>query len=289
MNDEKDDILINQGAKKASIHTVNEDISNALSGSSAKTVSDAIYIAKKQKEFEEAKTLASATNKMWFILTILVLLSSAGFLIWTVNQKDKNITVEPVPVYQGIVTYDSVQTIGDFETKSSLLKQKFIEGEKSLTSKGLIRFRFKNIDPVGPDNLIKGFDWKLSPKFTSGLESSFDFGVYISKNNNLQKNSPFILFKTDGSDQSFSGFSLWEDDILFDLGEIFKINAQTALDPIYQKRFENITIESHDGRVLYDADGNPLVIMIFIDENHALVTNSKEAVVEILRRVILKK
>lgn len=289
MENEKDDILINQGAKKASIHTVNEDISNALSGSSAKTVSDAIYIAKKQKEFEDAKTLASTTNKMWFILTIIVLLSSAGFLIWTVNQRDKNITIEPIPVYQGLVTYDDIKIIGDFETKSSLLKQKFTETEKTLSSKGLVRFRFKNIDPVSAENLIKGFDWKLSPKFTNGIETSFDFGVYVSKNNGAQKNSPFILFKTDGSDQSFSGFSLWEDGILFDLGEIFKINAQTALDPIYQKRFENITIESHDGRVLYDADGQPLIIMIFIDENHALVTNSKEAVVEVLKRVMLKK
>lgn len=289
MEPEKDDILINQGAKKASIHTVNEDISNALSGSSAKTVSDAIYIAKKQKEFEEAKTLASATNKMWFILTIIILLSSAGFLIWTVDQKDRDTTVEPIPVYQGLVTYDDTKIIGDFETKSSLLKQKFAEAEKTLASKSLVRFRFKNIDPVSADNLIKGFDWKLSSKFTSGLETSFDFGVYVSKNNSPQKNSPFILFKTDGSDQSFSGFSLWEDDILFDLGEIFKINAQTALDPIYQKKFENITIESHDGRVLYDADGKPLIIMIFIDENHALVTNSKEAVVEILKRAMLKR
>jgi preprotein translocase subunit SecG len=285
MEKETEDILIDQGGQRASIHTVNEDISKALSGSSARVVKKAISVAKEQEEIEHEKTLDSNLNKFLFGLAILFLVTSIGFLIWSIQKKGNNVTVDPIIAYQGLVTYEQVQVIGDFESKPSLMNQKFKDAEAVVASKGITRFRFKNVDPVNTTNLIEAFGWKPGPKFLGGLENTFDFGIYF----NGEKKSPFIMFKTNGSDQSFSGFSLWEDNVLFDLGQMFSINAQTAFDPIYQKKFENITIESHDGRVLYDADNNPILIMIFIDDTHALITNSKQAVVEILNRLLLKK
>ncbi len=280
-----EDILIDQGGQKASIHTVNQDISKALSGSSARLVKKAIDVAKEQEEIETERTLDSNLNKFLFSLAILFLISSVGFLIWSFQKKDHSVTIDPIIMYQGLITYEQTKVIGDFEAKPSLMNQKFKDAETAVTAQGITRFRFKNIDPVSTANLIQAFGWKPGDKFTGGLENTFDFGIYTKG----EKKSPFILFKTNGSDQAFSGFSFWEDGILFDLGQMFTINAQTAFDPIYQKKFESITIESHDGRVLYDADNNPLLIMIFVDDTHALVTNSKEAVVEILNRVILKK
>lgn len=288
MQDDSEDILIKQGVKRA-IHTVNQDISSALSGSSARTVKKAIETAKDQELLKQERTLSLSINKMWFILTMVLLVGSAGVLIWGIETKNNSLAVDPILTYQGLITYDQTKVIGDFEPKASLMNQKFKDADKEVAQTGITRFRFKNVDPVSSTNLIKAFEWKLSSTFSSGLESAFDFGVYQTKTTDGTVNSPFVLFKTNGSDQSFAGFSMWESNVLFDLGQIFNINAKTALDPIYQKKFTNITIESHDGRALYDDNGNPLIIMIFIDENHALVTNSKQAVVEILKRVILKK
>jgi hypothetical protein len=279
------EILINNDEQKASIHTVNQDISKALSGSSARLVKKAISVAKEQEEIETERTLDSNLNKFLFGLAILFFITSAGFLIWSFQKKGNNITVEPIIMYQGLITYEQTKVIGDFEPKPSLMNQKFKDAETAVTNNGITRFRFKNVDPVSTANLIQAFDWKPGDKFLGGLENTFDFGMYVKGD----KKSPFILFKTNGSDQSFSGFSLWEDGVLFDLGEMFSINAKTAFDPIYQKKFENITIESHDGRILYDTNNNPILIMIFVDDTHALVTNSKEVVTEILNRVILKK
>lgn len=291
-DDEGGDILISQGAKR-SIHTASDDISKALSGESASIVSTAIEHAKEQEELEKEKTLASNKNKAWFGLAILLLVISTGFIVWGILTKERNITIEPIVAYQGIITYDKTEFMGNFESKSSLLVQKFKDAETEVKAPGLVRFRFKNIDPVSTTNLITAFGWRPGVRFSAGLDNNFDFGVYrtkiTTKDAEVEKNYPFILFKTNGSDQSFSGFSLWEDNILFDIGEIFGIGAQTALDPIYQKKFQNVTIESHDGRILYDSNNNPLIIMIFLDENHALITNSKEAVAEILKRVLLKK
>lgn len=290
---EKNDILIDQGGKKPRMHTVNEDIAKTLSGSSAKTVSDAINLAKEQERFEKSRTLSSGENKFWFALGVLFLLTSAGFFIWSIEQKQHDISIEPILLYQGIVTYDQVRIIGNFEPTSSLLFQKFKDIENEVKNTGLVRFKFSNIDPVSSSNLIEAFNWKPGNRFTTGLGNTFDFGVYKIKTitNEVEtiKSHPFILFETNGTDQSFSGFSLWEDNILFDLNEMFEFNTQTTLDPIYQKKFENIVIESHDGRVLYDADENPLIIMIFIDSKHALITNSKEVVREFLKRLSLRK
>lgn len=283
--EKNEDILIDQGGQKASIHTVNQDISKALSGSSARLVKKAISTAKEREDIEKERTLASNLNKFLFILAILFFIISAGFLVWGIKSKDRGVTIAPFLTYQGLITYEQTKIIGEYEPKPSLMNQKFKDAEALTTEQGITRFRFKNIDPVGTNNLIQSFGWKPGEKFTNGLENTFDFGLYVKGD----KKSPFILFKTNGSDQAFSGFSLWEDGVLFDLGQMFSINAQTAFDPIYQKKFESVTIESHDGRILYDADRNPLLIMIFVDDTHALVTNSKEAVVEILQRVILKK
>lgn len=281
----EENILIDQGAKKASIHTANEDISRALSGTSAKIVKETIDDALEKEEIRKEETLSSGKNKVLFFATLLFFIGSAGFFVWGIQKKDRSITIDPLVSYQGIITYDQTKNMGDFEQKGTLLLQKYKDAMQQVTTDGITRFRFNNVDPVSTKTLIDTFGWKPGNKFQTGLTNAFDFGVYHSKD----KNYPFILFKTIGTDQSFAGFSLWEDGILFDLGDMFSVNAQTAYDPIYQKKFEPITIESHDGRVLYDVDGNPLLIMIFLDENHALVTNSREAVAKILERVILKK
>lgn len=285
MDKENENILIDQGAKKASIHTANEDISRALSGTSAHIVKETIDQANEKEQIRKEQTLASNKNKILFFITLLFFTASAGFFVWGIQKKDRSVTIDPTVSYQGIITYDQTKNIGDFEAKASLLMQKFKTAEGEVINDGITRFRFNNIDPVSTKTLIETFGWKPGNKFQTGLENTFDFGVYRQ----AEKNYPFILFKTIGTDQSFAGFSLWEDNILFDLGDMFSVNAQTAYDPIYQKKFVPISIESHDGRVLYDADNNPLLIMIFLDENHALITNSREAVAKILERVILKK
>src|SRR5574343_238798 len=285
MENENENILIDQGAKKASIRTANEDISRALSGSSARIVKETIDYANEQEILKKEETLKTGKNKLLFFGTMLLFIASAGFLVWGIQRKDRSITIDPIVSYQGLITYDKTLPIGDFEPKQSLMLQKFKKYENENQTPGIVRFRFSNIDPVSTNNLIEAFGWRPGSKFQTGLENTFDFGVY----NDGSKNYPFILFKTLGTDQAFAGFSLWEDNVLFDLGEMLSVNAQTAYDPIYQKKFENITIESHDGRVLYDADGNALVRMIFLDEKHALVTNNIEAVQKIIDRVILKK
>lgn len=285
MEPEKDNILIEQGAKKASIHTANDDISKALSGSSARIVKDTIDFAREKESLKKEETLESSKNKILFGLTILFFASSAFFIILGFQKQEVDISVDPVVAYQGIVTYDNTINIGEFEPKRSLILEKIKKAKQENSKIGISRFRFSNIDPVSSDVLIESLEVNPGVRFKSTIKNFIDIGIY----NDGQKNYTFMLISTDGTDQSFAGFSLWENNILFDLGEILEVNAQTAFDPIYQKKFEPITIESKDGRVLRDAEGNIILVMIFIDENHALITNEKQVVKKILDRVLLKK
>lgn len=285
MEPEKDNILIEQGAKKASIHTANDDISKALSGSSARIVKDTIDFAREKESLKKEETLESSKNKILFGLTILFFASSAFFIILGFQKQEVDISVDPVVAYQGIVTYDSTINLGEFEPKRSLILEKIEKAKQENSKSGISRFRFSNIDPVSSDVLIESLEINPGVRFKGTIKNFIDIGVY----NDGQNNYPFVLINTDGTDQSFAGFSLWENNILFDLGEILEVNAQTAFDPIYQKKFEPITIESKDGRVLRDAEGNIILIMIFIDENHALITNEKQVVKKVLDRVLLKK
>lgn len=285
MEPENENILIEQGAKKASIHTANDDISKALSGSSAKTVKETIDFSRTKELLKKEETLESGKNKILFGLTITLFIASSLFVIWGIQKRDTSVTVEPVVSYQGIITYDNTINIGEFEPKRSLILEKFEQSKNTNIAPGLSRFRFSNVDPVSADTIISALEIEPGIKFKSTIKNFIDFGVYNDQN----KNYPFILISTDGTDQSFAGFSLWETKILLDLGDFLDINAQTAFDPIYQKRFEPVVIESRDGRALKDAEGNIILIMIFVDENHALITNNTVVVKNILQRVLLKK
>lgn len=272
-------------SQKIGIHTVKDDLSMALSGNSARTVKKAIDDARAEENVTRNRNLRSNKNKFLFGLSIILLVVATILIVLGLGKRNFGATVEPQIIYPGLITYDDTKIIGEFEPKPSLMKKKWLDANVDLKM-GLTRLRFQNIDPVKTKDLVEAFGWEMSAILKGNLGPVIDFGFYKNENDNV---SPFILIQTLGTDQAFAGFSTWEDKILFDLGEVFNFNDLAALDPIYQKQFESILIQSHDGRVLYDDNGQIVLIMIFLDESHAVVTNSKEAVTEILKRVILNK
>lgn len=96
----------------------------------------------------------------------------------------------------------------------------------------------------------------------------------------FSKEWPILIFKISSYDHVFPGMLKWESSMAEDFQEIFSIeNIDNS-----KGFFEDKEIQNRDTRVLYDTDGNILLIYSFIDKDYMVITVNEEPLKEIYRR-----
>lgn len=96
----------------------------------------------------------------------------------------------------------------------------------------------------------------------------------------FSKEWPILIFKISSYDHVFPGMFKWESSMAEDFQEIFSIeNIGNS-----KGFFEDREIQNRDTRVLYDTDGNVLLIYSFIGKDYMVITVNEEPIKEIYRR-----
>lgn len=82
---------------------------------------------------------------------------------------------------------------------------------------------------------------------------------------------PFLILKSSNFDLLFTGMMTWESNIQFDLEPIFGIAS------IAPASFRDAVRRNASTRILYDAEGNEVLLYSFIDQDTVVITTSSEA------------
>jgi len=95
----------------------------------------------------------------------------------------------------------------------------------------------------------------------------------------------FILIKMRSVADVFDPMQKWEAKMFSDLHGLFKtdINADTAY--LLTSDFTDGIIQNKNARILYDKNGNIVMMYVYITNDTLIITNSESAVAEVISRL----
>jgi len=99
----------------------------------------------------------------------------------------------------------------------------------------------------------------------------------------LDKNLPFVIFKTSYFENTFAGMLSWEKDLEKDFQVLFRLSGLTSgglladLSPTIAKKFEDSVIINKDVRLLRDSEENMVLLYSILDKDTLVITTSEEA------------
>ncbi|MGI9118249.1 MAG: hypothetical protein ACR2IQ_01750 [Minisyncoccia bacterium] len=273
-------ILIEQGA----VHTYEKDMEQALRGEEGALVKETIQRAREDQHARGSMAHEKRKNRILIWLSILFIAIASGgiYYSWKIKQ---DYAIPATPTTLPVVSFDSTTESIKLPTTPERLAEEILKAKQFEDEAGTLRrIQLTNNEnqPASSLEIFQNLGWHIDEFLTHSLTGRSEIGIYTEKDGTK---SVFILGTTDGTDSAYRGLAAWELKALEDTAELFNIQTTTINDSLYQKSFEPITIKNKDGRALYDDKNNPLIIVEFLDNNHFIVTNSKDTVKEVLVRL----
>ena len=77
----------------------------------------------------------------------------------------------------------------------------------------------------------------------------------------------------------------WESKMLYDLHGFFGVKLSPETNYLFTKSFEDGIVANKNARILRDNNGQIVLMYVFADDNSIVITNSENAVSEIILRL----
>ncbi len=277
---QNENILVEQGAA----HTYEKDMEQALRGEQSGLVKETIERAREDQNARGSIAREKTKNQILIWLSVLFILVSLGsiYYSWTTQQQ---LSIPATPTIVPVVFFNTTTQPTVLPSTTQVVSDIIMQAKNETLSPGTLHrvlFTDTTNTPASSILLFQSLGWHIDEFLTHSLSGRSEVGIYTNTDG---IKSPFVLGTTDGTDAAYRGLATWETKALEDTATLFDIQTKTINDALYQKSFEQITIKNKDGRALYDDQNKPLIIIEFLDNNHFIVTNSKDAVKEVLVRL----
>jgi len=241
---------------------------------------------------EPKKTKEHNSGVLLFLGTF-VLLAIAGSLGWYAFGQYKAKTALPevvVPATRFLAAETSVEKNTQSLDRDSLVEyvrgerekstkgiehiilEKDVSGTISQTSAPLVTAEFLSFLRVSaPGTLIRAFD----PLFMLGI---FNDGTPHT----------FILVKLDSFENAYPGMLTWESTLKTDLLPLFASDETISTIPD-GKKFQDVTIQNKDARVLKNASSTTVFLYSFFDNDTLIVTDTETSLRALIERLSAEK
>ncbi|HNW71363.1 MAG TPA: hypothetical protein PKZ36_01370 [Candidatus Paceibacterota bacterium] len=273
--------------KKIEIETFADDMAKALRDSQNGSIKQIIEEQENRDEEAEELSPENKKNKILMIVgTILVFLSVIAIVIVFLFKK-QIFTVEVTPQYVPIIFTDKTE----FKEVSELNREQIIntisnEVNMSEFKAGGVEaiYLTKNNAVLGFRDFLKLSEFNLDSGKIEFIKDNFLMGV----SNNQAKNL-FFLIKMRSIADVFDVMHSWEDKMFYDLHSFFGINLNANTKYLLEKKFEDGIVQNKNARVLYDNEGNIVLMYVFVENDSLVITNNENTVKELILRLASSK
>ncbi len=269
--------------KIKSVETYTDDMVKVLESDKGSTIKKIIQEEEERERQKKNLSPESLRNRIFMIAGMVLLVLALGAMVFATFLGEKaGIVPLQAPFGTAIfVDKNSFNETKDLSAKdtSSLLNAKISEADvKAGGIEGI--FLTNNGRNISFGNLNSILKWGFP---SSGVSSITDFliGVY----NGTSGKDPLVLLKVSSLDDIFGSMRAWEGTMLSDLSGMFGINITAENKYLLTENFQDGIIENKNARVLYDNNGNIVLMYVFADDNSVIITNGISAVDEVLSRL----
>ncbi len=269
------------------VQTYAEDMADVI-GSNKDGLIKKIIQEEEEKEIEK-KNLSpeSQKNKIFMVLGVTMILCSLGIMFYFLLTREVE-TVEVPPQFVPLIFTDKTS----FSDVTDLSKDVFIETvyrkvQEVTVKKGGIEgiYLVNNKNVVGFNDFLSRIKSELLlPKDVPVVNDNFLIGAANDNTKDF-----FVLLRVKSFEDIFPQMRIWERKMFTELYGFFGIPLNAETNYLFIKDFEDGIIQNKNARILYGDDRSIVMMYIFVDDNHVLITNTEDATREVIRRLASSK
>ena len=225
----------------------------------------------------------SRQNKLYMIIGVALLLFALFALIFFIYKKD---TISTVPIEKQFaplifndksffieiagLSKDKIAESILTEVRETNLKKGGLEGIYLTQDKQIIGFR----------NFLNLLKSNFIPLDGTMISDNFLLGLINGENKDL-----FILMKIRSFTDIFENIKTWEGKMLYDLHAFFEIPINSNTSYLFTKDFEDGVVKNKNARILYDQNGQIMLMYVFVGDTSLVIADKIEAVSEVMFRL----
>ncbi len=277
-------------ARSPVVETLTGDMAGAIGGDAGGSVKDIIHGEEAREEMKKSLSPGSRKNKTFLLVGFLLLALALSLVVFLLSEKN-TVTTSIEQQSAPLVFSDQSVPLEISGLKKDDIAQKVLsEVENTNVAVGGIEgiYLTENTQAIGlrrflaltESHFIPGNDALIvSDNFMTGVVKNqatipFDSGTGF-----------FILMKVRSETDVFNSLRAWEPNLFTDLRGFFGINIGSGTSYLLTKDFTDGIVDNKNARILYDKDGNIVLMYIFANDNSVLVTDSQSAAQEIILRM----
>ncbi|MDE2399465.1 MAG: hypothetical protein KGL67_00390 [Patescibacteria group bacterium] len=273
------------------VQTYAEDMAHVLEEDKGGLIKKIIHGEEEHEKEKRELSPQSKKNKFFMFLGMLLTFISLGTLFFFIFQR----SAPSVPVQKQFIPIiftdkDSLLELADL--KKDAISAKFFNAVNNTTVKpGGIEGMYPTLNkgPVG----LRQFITIIEGNFTPGTNNFIDDNFFMGAFNSADQTNPsisagksfFMLLKMRSIPDIFDTMHAWEPKLFVDLHGFFGINFSPDTKYLLTKEFQDGIVENKNARILYDTDNKIVMMYVFADDNSVVITNSENAVHEIILRL----
>ncbi len=274
------------------VQTYVEDMAKVLEGETGGAIKDIIHSAEAEEKIKKSLSPQSLKNRLFMYLGILFVAIGFGLLAYFIARG----TAPSIPVqkqYTPIIFTDQNVLLPVDDLKKDPIAKKFLgEMNRTTVKVGQIEAIYPSINKniIGLRKFIATIDGSFVPGDNSFVDDNFLMGVVNSKIDATSSSKNFfILVKMRSLADIFNPIHAWENKMFTDLHGFLGIDLSAETKYLFTKDFEDGIIENKNARILYDQGGQIVLMYVFANDNSVVITDSVNAVREIMLRLATSK
>ncbi len=265
---------------KSNVKTYAEDMAKVIEGNEGGIIKKIIH-EQEDKEAEKKNLSPNSRKNKVFIFsgTFLLFLALSLSLFFLFKQDIYILDIEQqfVPI---IFTDQNV-----FKEVDGLKKEQIAESVWNETK--VIKVKTGGVEGIYLSVNKKVIGLRKFTELISGnlvpndfINDNFLFGVFNGQTKDL-----FILLKVRSFADAFPVMHAWEAKMFSNLYGFFGLDINSSTKYLLAKNFEDGTVQNKNARILYGETGEIVLMYVFVDDNSVVITNTENAVHEVILRL----
>lgn len=277
--------------KNKSIETYAEDMAKVIEGNQGELIKKIIHEQELHELEKKNLSPKSKQNRIFIGVGFLLLFITLGIFIFLGFFRNKINLVEISTPMSPIIFTDRnyFQDIGNLNRDSIILS--IVNQVRNTEVKvGGVEAIYLTIDGrvIGLRNFLELIKSNFSIPPAPLIADNFLVGSFRSSAINGADevdSNLFFLFKSKSFVDGFQSMRGWEGKMFNDLHGFFNVDISSATKELLSKDFVDGRISNKNARILYDNNGQIVLMYVFADENSIVISNSEGAIDEVILRL----
>ena len=270
--------------KNKNVETYTADMVKAIESDKGGLIKKIIHEEEEHEALKKELSPDSKKNRAFMFISIILIILALAALVFLIFLNQKINTVPIMPQFSSIIFADQT----NFLPVDGLTKEKIAETISNQANNTKVKtggmegiYLTENQKVIGFKQFATFMKSNLTTDQLSLISDNFLLGVLNEKNTK----DLFMFLKVKSFSDIFPVMQNWESKMLYDLHGFFGVKLSPETNYLFTKSFEDGIVANKNARILRDNNGQIVLMYVFADDNSIVITNSENAVSEIILRL----